>query len=245
VPDPTPHLRRAAIAAAAAVLVVSSLACSSSKDASPPSTAAVAPGLNSSLPAPSGRALPPNDLVSLQQLYDPVLAPLGMHLTRAALVDRSNGGYEKSDEGTHLALYVRRTNGTDTPDTYADGMWTLAALFSPDVFSRWPGLQTYDVCQEITDAAPAEGDEPPTASQVQATREGAAKIDWRTGSLVDVLAAARSGAGVEYVVNNAVKESPAFQAAETAALARLGQTPASGPATSAPIPSTTVKRVYG
>lgn len=238
---------RTVLAAVLAGGVLVAASCSSSTPNATQSTAVVGPGVNGSLPPPSGRALPPNDLASLQQLYDPLLAPLGMKLTRAALVDRSNGGYETSDTGTHLALYVRRTSGTDTPDSYANSMWTIAALFTPEVFSRWPGLQTYDVCQEVTDAPdPQNGDEPPTATQTQATRDGAAKLDWKTGSLVDLLAAARSGQGIEYMVRNTVKDSPTFADAERAALQRIGQAPP-GSGTIPPVPSTTdstAKRVY-
>src|SRR4051794_4483794 len=75
------------------------------------SSSAAAP---TTLPAPAEglpafdaeQALPPNDVGSLRELYDPVLAELGVRMTRAELIDITDSRYEPSNDGRHLAMYV-------------------------------------------------------------------------------------------------------------------------------------------
>lgn len=146
---------------------------------------------DATLDASDVRPLPPNDPTTLAQIYDPLLEPMGLRITRGALVDRADGGYEVTDDGTHLALYVEPT-GEYTDDDYLAGVWDVAALLTPDVFARFTDLVSYDVCQE---PHPNEDDrpEPPPVSQLDITRDAAGQIDWADGSLPDLVAASMRG----------------------------------------------------
>ena len=148
-------------------------------------------GDGAALDASDVRPLPPNDPTALAQIYDPLVEPLGLRVTRGALVDRSDGGYEVADTGTHLALYVEPT-GEYTDDDYLAGVWDVTALITPDVFARYTELESYDICQEpapTVDNRP----EPPPVSQIDITRDTAAKIDWAGGSLPDLIGASQRG----------------------------------------------------
>lgn len=130
--------------------------------------------------------LPPAQALALTDRYGDELADHGMALTdRGGLIDRSDG-YDQSEAGTHLALYLEPVGDRDT-DAYLDGIVELTELFATDVFERWPELESFDVCQERGDAGE---DESPTLSQVELTRETATAIDWETATLADLLAAA-------------------------------------------------------
>ena len=48
--------------------------------------------------------LPPHERTDLAELFDPLVAPLGYHVTRAALIDRST--YAVDPSGGHLAIYL-------------------------------------------------------------------------------------------------------------------------------------------
>lgn len=150
-----------------------------------------ADGDDRTLDASDVRPLPPNDPTALGQIYDPMLEPFGLRVTRGAVVDRSDGGYEVSDAGTHLALYVEPT-GEYTDDDYLAGVWDVTALITPDVFARFTELESYDICQE---PPPTEDDrpEPPPVSQIDITREAADGIDWQDGSLPDLIGASQRG----------------------------------------------------
>jgi len=135
--------------------------------------------------------LPPNDFDELAEIFDPKLKPLGLQLTRGALVDTDNGGYEKSDRGHHLALYVEPT-GEYTPEQYARGIVPSARIFLPTVFDRWPGLKTMDVCQEPLPGVD-DRESPPPVTQIYVTRAEAERFDWDDARLADVIAAASRG----------------------------------------------------
>ena len=148
-------------------------------------------------------------------LYDPVLEPLGVRLTRGALIDISNEQYVRSNEGHHLALYVEPISDYSN-DQYVAGFWNVTALITPDVFARWPDLESYDICQEPLPSVD-DGPEPFPITQINLTREAAATIDWTNGELVDLLVAARTNEDVRVVVNREVRESPTYAAADGAA----------------------------
>lgn len=133
------------------------------------------------------RALPPNDFDELADIFDPQLEPLGLKLTRGALIDTSNGGYRESDTGRHLAVYVEPT-GEYTPAEYAEGILPSAQVFLPLVFERWDELKTFDVCQE---PLPGVDDrkEPPPVTQIYVSRAEARGFDWNTVTLPELLAA--------------------------------------------------------
>lgn len=197
-------------------------ACSSGDDEAT-GTGASAPAASPAdgLPAfDPEQTLPPNDVGSLRALYDPVLARYGVRLTRGALVDTSGGRYTPSNDGRHLALYVEPT-GDYTTEQFAEGFWTISALVTPDVFARWPDLESYDICQEPLPSVNDEA-EPFPITQLNLTREAAARIDWEDGDLVDLLVATRTDPDVKAVVSREVRQSPAYQAADAAARAKAG-----------------------
>ncbi len=131
--------------------------------------------------------LPTNDFEELAEMFDEELEPLGLRMTRGALVDTSDG-YEESDTGRHLAVYVEPTEEYTTAD-YADGIVPSAQVFLPAVFERWDRLETFDVCQE---PLPGTDDrkEPPPVTQLYVSRDEADAIEWETVDLAELMDAA-------------------------------------------------------
>ena len=155
--------------------------------------------------------LPPNDFDELAQMFDEELEPLGLRLTRGALVDTSDG-YEESDAGRHLAVYVEPTGEYATAD-YVDGIVPSAQVFLPEVFARWDRLETLDVCQEPLPGAD-DRKEPPPVTQLYASREEAAEIDWTTVDLGQLVAAAEPARrDFRLYVSPTVRSDPSFTAA--------------------------------
>lgn len=227
------HLRArralAAVTVASALLGVT-VGCSSDAG-DPQATATTRPAPANGLPAfDPEQQLPPNDIGSLRHLYDPVLEPMGLRLTRGALVDTSNDQYTPSNDGTHLALYVEPT-GDYSDEQYVTGFWDVTALITPDVFARWPGLQSYDICQE---PLPSVDDrpEPFPVTQVNITRQAADTVDWAGGDLVDLLVVARTDPDTQVVVSRTIRQHPAYQAADAAAKTKAGLNPDTIPPTS-------------
>jgi hypothetical protein len=178
--------------------------------------------------------MPPQDLSSIRRVYDEALATMGLTLTRGALIDLEGGRYEPSPNGRHLALYVEPIEGR-TIEEYADAAWTLSALITPDVFARWSGLESYDICQEplpAVDPSP----EPPPVTQLNLTRAAAAGVDWDNGNLATLLAAARTNDDLRMYVNREIRETPVYQAANAEARALTG----GGPVLTAPETQTLV-----
>ena len=54
------------------------------------------------------------------------------------------------------------------------------------MFERWPGLESYDVCQEPVDDGRSES-EPLPVTQIELTREEAAAFDWATTGSADLV----------------------------------------------------------
>ena len=117
------------------------------------------------------------------KLLGPRVEPLGLHVTRAALVDSEN---RRSATGTHLAVYVE-PDGAYTPAEYLAGTVTVSRVFLPFVFDRWPGLRSFDVCQEPV-ASADDRSEPPPETQVFVRRRGAGALDWEQADLAALLA---------------------------------------------------------
>ena len=124
--------------------------------------------------------LPPPSALDLEPLYGEALAALGMQLTdRGGLIDRSGGGYVASPTG-HAPGPLRRADRPDrTTEEYIDGILDVALVFS-DIYDRWPGLETYDVCQEPADPDGTQGPEPLPVTQIELTRAESEAIDWDT-----------------------------------------------------------------
>lgn len=132
-------------------------------------------------------SLPPNDFEQLADIFDAKLEPLGLKLTRGALIDTRHGRYRPSDTGRHLAVYVEPT-GEYTPAEYAEGIVPSAQVFLPEVFERWDQLETFDVCQE---PLPGVDDrkEPPPVTQLFLSRAESRDVDWTGVTLADLLTA--------------------------------------------------------
>jgi hypothetical protein len=195
--------------------------CADDGTSSTPTTVgAGAAGANEALPPiDEAQALPPIDVTTMRRFYEPLLAPMGLELTRVALIDRSDGGYDPSPSGTHLALYVEPTRPF-TDDEFVANLWDLTAAVTPDVFARWSGVESYDICQEPN---PGEDDrpEPFPVTQIDLTRQAAAQVDWGAGDLTDLLVASRTVPDFLVRVKRTLRENPTYVAAAEAADAEI------------------------
>jgi hypothetical protein len=161
--------------------------------------------------------LPPPDRAALVRIFRPLVAPLGLTITRAALVDADDS---RSATGTHLALYVEPV-GEYTPAQYVDGVVTVTQVFVPRVFRRWNGLRSFDVCQEpLPKVNPSA--EPPPETQVFVRRRGVHALDWEHAELAGILAAADraehdSPIALSVYVAQHLHDVPAYASAEAQA----------------------------
>ncbi|MGQ0804112.1 MAG: hypothetical protein ACT4PI_09645 [Actinomycetota bacterium] len=157
------------------------------------------------------RSLPPNDFEELADIFDAELEPLGLKLTRGALIDTRHGRYRPSDTGRHLAVYVEPT-GEYTAADYAEGIVPSARAFLPEVFERWDELETFDVCQE---PLPGVDDrkEPPPVTQLNLSRAESRDIDWTGVTLAELLAAREpTREGYTLYVAPAITSDPSWPA---------------------------------
>jgi hypothetical protein len=166
----------------------------------------------------SAGALPPASALELEPVYGAALAELGLRLTdRGGLIDRSGGGYAPSVTGTHLALYVEPIGEQRTVEEYIDGIRGVAAVFG-DLFERWPGLTSYDVCQEPVDDDGDPATEPLPVTQIELTEEEAAAFDWDTVTVVDLVRASRADPpGLALRVSSGLATEDAYLAVVAAA----------------------------
>ena len=156
--------------------------------------------------------LPPARALDLAQLYGDALAAIGMKLTdRGGTIDRSDGGYVASPTGRHLALYVEPI-ADRTMEQYFDGIRDVALVFS-DVYERWPGLETYDVCQEPTDPDGTQGAEPLPVTQIELSRAQSDAIDWADVTVDELVQASRADPpGLTLRVSGEMAAHPAYAA---------------------------------
>lgn len=139
-------------------------------------------------PDTAGR--PPKNASEIIPIYKDELAELGLLLTpRNGLIDRSNNQYINSAEGQHLAIYVEPTRAR-TNEEYIEGILAVTKIFVPDVFDRWPRLESMDVCQE-PDPVIDNREEPPPLTQIEFTREQAEAIDWDNVTIADLIAGSK------------------------------------------------------
>lgn len=142
-----------------------------------------APSTTVAPPTTEPAALPPHTYEALAPLLDPLVAPLGFRVTRAALVSLTT--YETAPDGTHLAVYVEPLEEPDV-EAVAAATVPLAAVFLPEVFLQWPGLLSFDICQERY-AASDVSSAPPPETILNVSREVALGIDWDTVTLAGLL----------------------------------------------------------
>jgi hypothetical protein len=152
---------------------------------------------SSERPAPGGLAatLPPfQSLDTINAIYGKRLAALGLRMTRAARYEENpdtHVPFSPSPAGTHLALYAEPAD-TFTTGRFLNNIVPLTKLFAPDVFRRWPGLTSFDICQEPIQAASEEQEAPVPVTQVRMTKEQALAMDWETLDLAGIVRAARA-----------------------------------------------------
>lgn len=176
---------------------------------------------------PERSTLPPSDRVRLADMFDDELEAFGLRLTRGALIDLSGNRYEPSDTGTHLALYVEPTSGDYSRLDYLDNLVPVTKVFAPGIFERWPGLMSFDVCQEPPGAIDA-SEEPPPETQVNVSRIQSDAIDWGTLDDVDLVAAALSEPPqVRLIVSERIRELTAYDELLAEVEAETGLTPPS------------------
>ena len=138
-------------------------------------------------PTADADALPPAAALDLEPIYGDALARVGMQLTdRGGLIDRTGGGYVASPTGQHLALYVEPIDDDRTMQEYYDGILDVALVFS-DIYDRWPGLETYDVCQEPPDPEGDQAEEPLPVTQIELDRAQSDAIGWETATVEDLV----------------------------------------------------------
>jgi hypothetical protein len=182
--------RRVLCVGIAALMTFGAAACGDDDEAT--ATTTTRPTTTTPTTTDTAGALPPASALELEPIYGAALAELGLQLTdRGGLIDRTDGGYVPSAEGTHLALYVEPVGEARTVDEYIDGIRSVAVVFG-DVFERWPGLASYDVCQEPLDDDGDPATEPIPVTQIELTKEEAAAFDWDTVTVVDLVRASRA-----------------------------------------------------
>jgi hypothetical protein len=171
---------------------------------------------------------PPTKFSELEEIFNPMVEPMGLELTRGALIDRTDGGYEVSDEGRHLALYVEPIDDDEWDvDRYVTNFYDLTALLTPYVFERWSEIETYDICQEPA-AADDDRPEPFPETQIDITRAASESFDWENSDLVDLLELDLVEDDVRTVVGEKVRVARAYTEAYSDAQARAGAA-ANGP----------------
>ena len=132
-----------------------------------------------------GPDLPPADRETLARMFDPQLEPLGLRTTRAAL--QAPGNYERSDTGTHLAVYVEPIGEGDVDRAvYVRNIMKTARIFLPFVYNRWSDLKSFDVCLE-PEPSVDQREAPAPVTQLIADRKGAAALKWKRATLADLL----------------------------------------------------------
>lgn len=179
-----------------------------------PSTSAPA----ATAPSPSTTAttaaahLPPHTLQGLAPILDPLVEPLGFRITRGSLISLTT--YNPTPDGTHLALYVVPLEDAG-PDQYAERIVPLAAALLPFVFEAWPGLESFDVCQEPFGwEAPGT---PPSLTILDLDRYPAEQIDWTTVDLPGLIRASSDSSAITLTASEEIRDGAVWQAAEESA----------------------------
>lgn len=202
----------------AALLVVAS-ACSSDDTDAAQTPSTLDPGAvttTTTIVTPTSTVdvatLPPAGALELDPYYGQQLAALGLRLTdRGGLIDRTGGGYEASAQGRHLALYVEPIEGRTLAE-YVEGIRSVTAIFADDIFDRWPGLESFDVCQEPT-SAEDDSAEPLPVTQIEMTRAQAAAFDYDTVTVTDLVRASLADPpGLALRVSTRIATDPAYKA---------------------------------
>lgn len=157
--------------------------------------------------APEAPLLPPHERADLADVFDPLVLPLGYRITRASLIDRTT--YEVTPDGTHLALYVAPLSGI-SDDQFAADFPLIVTTMLPQVFDRWHGLLSFDICQEPF-ASPEQT--PPSLTLIDLDRPAAESIQWEGMDLASLIAAADATEGLTVWARTEVRETPTWSSA--------------------------------
>lgn len=149
-----------------AVVLLTGGACSDSDDAAPSSPSPPSTAGSSTDPL----TLPPGNVAELAPIIDPLVAPLGLRLARASLVAQG------APDARHLALYVEPLTAF-SDEQFVQTILPLAASVTPFVFQRWPGLESYDICQEPSPGVD-DGPAPAPITVLVVSREYSLATDW-------------------------------------------------------------------
>lgn len=169
----------------------------------------------------TGEALPPSDFAELEAIFDPMLETLGLTLTRGALIDRSDNGYETADDGRHLALYAAPVDeDAFTPEVSLTTFYDVTALLAPYVFDQWSDLESFDICQEPPDGVD-DRPEPFPETQIDLHRAAAEAFDWENGDLADLLYLDLSDVDVRTVFGERTRDDEMYVAAYDTAQQRV------------------------
>lgn len=153
---------------------------------------------------------PPGDEPSLAAIVDPMVVDLGVSFTYGSLIDRTAGGtYEASATGDHLAIYVEPINNDYTDAEFVANTWELAARLTPYLFERYPGIHSYDICQEPR-TAEDDSARPPPFTQLDIFRPEAEAIDWENGRLASLISAAADEPTLTLRLDDRLQQIPEF-----------------------------------
>lgn len=133
------------------------------------------------------REPPPGSKAAIEKEFSPAVERLGLRITRAGLA-RQLGSRDYDPAGRHLAVYVEAV-GHVGADVYVANLVPVAQAFLPEVFARFPQIESFDVCQEpppgVDDRA-----EPKTWTQVLVTRQQVSAVDYDRLDLGGLIGAA-------------------------------------------------------
>jgi hypothetical protein len=151
--------------------------------------------------------LPPRSAEELGAKYTPIVEPLGVRLTRAAVVMLGTG--------PHLQLYVEPSGTAIAPQDYLERLVPLTKAIAPGAFQEFGGLETFDICQE---PAPGVDDrpEPDPVSVVFLTRAQVGKVAWDRVTLKDLRQVVKDLPGGQIEVHMGVDSLPGWRSSEPA-----------------------------
>ena len=196
-------MRRLANPAAWVLLAVVLLvggACSDGDDPAPSDPSPLSTADTSTDPS----TLPPGTVAELAPIIDPLVAPLGLRLARGSLVAQG------TPDARHLALYVEPLTAF-SDEQFVQTILPLAASVTPFVFERWPGLESYDICQEPSPGV-EDGPTPAPITVLVVSREYSLATDWdRVGLSTLVTDSLDKRPGI--VVGTTSRLQPVLQAA--------------------------------
>jgi hypothetical protein len=214
-------VRRGATTAAALSLLTVLSGCGSgsptaSSSASSTSTSSAPDAYSYSDPASVARysadtnldgvaGLPPRTFDGLTAIYQPMVEPYGMRLTRGAVI--------RLPTGPHLQLYVEPTGTAISSQDYLDRVVALTKLTAPDIFASYSGVATFDICQEPPPGVDDRVD-PVPITVVFLTRGQVERVSWDTVTLKALRQVVNDLPGGRLEVSDTVQQLNEWKSAE-------------------------------